>query len=246
LDDLVEKYDELEKQRASGAIRDEEYKDKLWLLDKRLLGDPKDISTDGLTEFLEKVVTNIFRSLLPKFAVAFAIIAILYMVFFYYPKPPGISLDVVGSNFIPALSDEKEGIYRGLELLKMHSPERYTYVDTYVDTVEVGMPFGLGILGGKEIGYYEFGAGKTIRIVRGFLCPAHCSEEDWNGQDLLMAEIILHEACHSMQYHTTGDISEAPCYEMMSDLGIEVGPKLWENFEEIRFVYEHPVDSFKY
>ncbi|MFQ5815200.1 MAG: hypothetical protein ACE5G7_01735 [Candidatus Hydrothermarchaeaceae archaeon] len=242
MDELEEEYRKLEKKRASGAISEDEYWEELRLLERRIDDFGHRGGKDVFVKSLRSAATKAVLFTLP-----IAILGLLsYLLFFHYPSPRGIGIDVTGAGVLPATRGEKEVVYRALELMKKHSPDEYALVDAYVDTIEVSGALGLGFLGGRISGYYTGASGKSIRMVRGFECPAHCVEDGWNGRDLLVAEIILHEACHSMQYHTGVDFNEPQCYGMQFEFAKKAGPMLWRDFDEEMFVYEHPAAGFTF
>ncbi len=172
-----------------------------------------------------------------------SIISVLYYSFFYYPIPHEMGISVAGGGALPATRSEKEAIYRGLQMLKEYSPDDFAFVNKYVETIEVSGPVGFSFFG-KVRGYYKGGPegfGKKIRIVRDYKCPAHCVEGEWNGNDLLIAEFIVHEACHSMQAHEGIDLNEPQCYEMQFEFARKIGPNIWNDFQEARFVWDYQV-----
>ena len=154
---------------------------------------------------------------------------LLYLFFFYYPPPSDIDIEVSGAGIFLATIKEKKAVYRGLELIRDYSTDDYEFVQTYVDTIEVAGPLGWDFFSGRVRGYYQKGPdgfNKKIRIVRIFDCPAHCSNEGFNGGDLLLAEFMIHEACHSMQF----------------DFARKTGPRLWKDFREEVFVYDYDLN----
>jgi len=196
---------------------------------------------DGKNEIFKKALASAgFRIAL--FAAPFIVFGILlYLLFFYYPAPEGIAIKLTGAGVLLPTSSEKDATYRGLKLLKEYSPEDYSFVDAYVDTIKLSGP-QISIFPGKVKGYYRKADGleKSIMIVRSFDCPAHCSEEGWKGSDLLMAGIIIHEACHAMQAQANASFSEPECYEMQFKFIKKVGPMLWDDFKEEIFIYKPP------
>jgi len=167
-------------------------------------------------------------------------VLILYFVFIYNPPPQGIDFRVHGAGVLPATAKEKESIYRGLFLIKENSLSDYEFVDRHVNTIDVSGPVGFSLLGSIRGSYQGGGEGfKNILIVRDFSCLIHCNESKWNGADMLTAEFIIHEACHSMQHHKNLSFSEPECYEMQFEFAREVGPKLWADFKEEYFVYDY-------
>lgn len=166
-------------------------------------------------------------------------IILLYFIFIYYPAPADMDIRVESSSFIPAPKTEKEAIYRALSLVKEESPVHYRFIESHVDTVEVAPPMGISIFGVIR-GYYRTDKEKTIRMVHGLQCLAYCEEEGWTGLDLLTAEFILHEACHSMQHHTGSPFDEGQCYSMQFELARAVGPGIWVGFQEEYFVWDMP------
>jgi hypothetical protein len=228
--------EELEKKLSLKKISEDEYWDSIQALRQRQEGfDSKELRQDSYN-FLSGTVTRAVIIIIPLIVGSI----LLYFMFLYYPVPDQIEIKVRGTGVIPATSSEKESIYRGLELLREYSTEDYLFVNQYVNTIEVAGSGGFSLFG-RVRGFYgpgEDGFGKNIKIVRIFDCPIHCSEGSWNGGDLLTAEFILHEACHSMQYHRNISFSEPQCYEMQFDFVRRVGPSLWSDFREEYFIYE--------
>jgi hypothetical protein len=228
--------EELKRRLASGEIKEDEYWEELRLLERT-----DDSGYHQKRGVFNKALTYRAQRTVLYSGLIIGIWLLVYLLFFYYPVPEGISISVKGAGIMPAASEEKEAIYRGFNLIKERSPEDYRFVDAYVDKVEVAGPPGLSLFG-RIRGYYSEGPegfGRNIRIVRGFECPAHCSEDGWNGRDFLIAEFIIHEACHSMQYHTGAEFSEQQCYDMQFRFAENVGPMLWEDFKRDMFIYEH-------
>jgi hypothetical protein len=226
----------LEEKLARGEITSDEYWDALQRLKSKEQGFDYDLEKD-LFRSVSRTVIKIAIYTLPIIVVA----TIFYILFFYYSAPKDISIDVSGTGILPASKREKAEIYLALELLRQHSKGDYAFVDEYVDEIEVSGPQGLNFFG-KIRGVYRSGpegVEKRIRIVRDFSCPAHCTEEGYSGADLLTAEFIVHEACHSMQHHSNSSFSEQECYEMQFDFAERVGPKLWEDFKKEAFIYDY-------
>ena len=140
---------------------------------------------------------------------------------------------------VPAPRGEKATIYRALLLIKEESPAHYRFVENYVDAIEVAPPMGISVFGTIR-GYYRTDLGKRIRMVHGLECPAYCEGDGWTGLDLLTAEFIVHEACHSMQHHTGRPFDEAQCYSLQFEFARMVGPGLWPGFREEYFVWDQP------
>jgi hypothetical protein len=223
----------LKRKLAKGDLTEDEFWEELKHLE-RSLEPPGDIDASEVAGSVGRGFLGIFMFFIP------AIIGIgaVYLVLIYYPAPPDMDIRVESSSFIPAPKSEKEAIYRALRLMKDESPAHYRFVDSYVDTVEVAPPMGFSVFGVIK-GYYRTDLGKSIRMVHGLECPAYCEGEGWTGLDLLAAEFIIHEACHSMQHHTGRPFSEDECYAMQFEFAKKVGPNLWSGFNEDYFVWDH-------
>ncbi len=233
---MEDRYKELAKKRASGLISDDEYWRELFILDRQADATTYPSRGDKLQKALRDAVAKLLLAVLPIAAIAF----IAYILLFYYPAPSGVNIEVAGPGIIPASRGEKEAVFRAMGIVKTHSPDDYAMLVAYVERIEVATPTSFAILGRNVGSYAPDWGGKTIRLTRGFECPAHCVEDVWTGRDLFLASILIHEACHSMQYHTGADFSEQQCYEMQFEFARKIGPKLWSDFKEEFFVYEHP------
>jgi hypothetical protein len=233
--DFTDEKENLEKKLSRGEITSDEYWEALHQHEKKSEGLNYELEKD-LFGSLSRTGIKITIYTLPVIVVA----TILYILFFYYPAPKDISIVATGTGILPASAREKAEIYRALELLRQYSKEDYDFVDEYVDQIEVSGPQGLSFFG-KIRGVYRRGPegfGKSVRIVRDFSCPAHCTEEGYTGADLLTAEFIVHEACHSMQHHSNSNFSEPECYEMQFEFAEKVGSMLWEDFRRDAFIYD--------
>jgi hypothetical protein len=232
--ELEKEQESLKNRLREGEISKEEYWEGINSLERLV---------EGYEYQKKEFLTGVGRSVIKTFLFLLPILTaglILYFLFFHYPIPSEINIKVSGGGILPATSTEKAEIYKGLELIKEYSSEDYIFIDTYVDRVEVSGPAGISFFG-KIRGYYRGGSegfGKTIRIVRDFKCPAHCNPGDWSGSNLLIAEFIIHEACHSMQYHTSQPYSEAECYRMQFEFAEKVGPILWRDFQSEFFIFD--------
>ncbi len=236
-------YNRLKQRLESGEISKEEFWDSLATLELSFK-DPGSADIEILKK--HEFFTTLGRMAYHTLPIVI-FLGILYFAFFYYSQPRELTIEVKGIGIIPATSKEKAAIYRGLELILQKSPQDYEFVSAYVDTVEVSGPLFSIIPGSRVGGYYRGGSegfGKTIRVVRGFSCPAHCEDGGWNGRDLVVAEFIIHEACHSMQYHKKISYSEDQCYNMQFDFAERVGPSLWQDFNREFFIYENPENRF--
>jgi hypothetical protein len=227
--------EDLELKLARGQISKDDYWEEIRILERGY----QDFESEraGLYKTLSEKGISVLFFLLPLMAALF----LLYLIFFYYPTPGEIDIQVSGTEIIPATSGEKKAIYRGLELLRQYSPADYNFVLEHVDKVEVAGPYGFSLFG-KIRGYYRGGPegfGRTVRIVRIFDCPVHCDEDDWHGGDLLIAGFIVHEACHSMQHQNSLELSEKQCYEMQFDFADKVGPHIWPDFNREVFIYDY-------
>ncbi len=240
-EELADRYEELNRKRALGIITDKEYWEELMILDRSTDASGRGLGVEEFMGVIKGAAAKVLLALLP-----FALMVFLaYMLLFYYPAPKGVDIAVAGPGVIPASRQEKEAVYRALELVKTQSPDEYAMITAYVERIEVAGPTSLGLFGGQNVGSYTPAwGGKTIRLTRGFDCPAHCTDEGWIGQDLFLASILVHESCHSMQYHTKVEFSEPPCYGRQFEFVKKVGPKLWSDFKEESFVYEHPAAGF--
>ncbi len=236
MDELEKHYKELARKRASGLISDDEYWRELFILDRQAEACERRLGGERLQKVLTGAITKLILAFLPIAVVAF----LAYMLLFYYPAPADVSINVADPGIIPASRGEKEAVYRALELVKTHSPGDYALLVAYVERIEVATPTSFAIFGRNVGSYASAWGGKTIRLTRGFECPANCVEDVWTGRDLFLASILIHEGCHSMQYHTGADFSEPQCYEMQFEFAKKVGPNLWSDFEEEGFAYEHP------
>lgn len=236
-EELADRYEELNRKCALGIITDVEYWEELRILDCSTDALGRGLGVEEFRGFIKGVALQALFVILPVALFAF----LAYILLFYYPTPEGVNIAVAGPGIIPASRPEKEAVYRALELAETQSPDDYALIDAYVERIEVAGPTSLGLFGGRNVGSYTPSwGGKIIRLMRGFDCPAHCTSDGWTGRDLFLASILVHEACHSMQYHTGIVFAEPQCYEMQFEFMKEVGPKLWSDFSESQFVYEHP------
>jgi hypothetical protein len=229
------KIKDLEKKLSAGDISKDEYWEELHNLERQA----RDFNHQSEKNFIMEIFSRGIKIILLIIPFLLAVL-LAYFAFFHYQTPEDISIKVGGTPIQPATSKEKAQIYRALSLLKEYSPEYYAFVNEFVDRIEVSGPAGFSFKG-KIRGYYGGGEGsfeRKIRIVRDFNCPAHCKVEGWKGGDLLTAEFIVHEACHSMQNHNGLKFSEPQCYEMQFKFAEEVGPQLWNDFNKDVFIYD--------
>ncbi len=236
-DELDEQYKEIAKKRALGLISDDDYWRELSILDRKIDAVARLRTGEGFLKPLTGSLTKVLLALLP----IAVIMLIAYRLLFYYPAPEGVDIAVKGTWLLPASRGEKDAVYRAIVLVKTHSPEDYALLANYVERIDVAVSFGLF----GNAGSYAPAWGKTIRLTRGFECPAHCAGA-WTGRDLFLASILIHEACHSMQYQTGSGFSESQCYEIQFDFARKTGPKLWSDFNDESFIYEHPSAGFNF
>jgi len=91
--------------------------------------------------------------------------------------------------------EDIEEVEKAFELIERYSPQDYEMVINYVDVIEL-IPISF-----EMHQSYIFSSQKRMRLVVGAkYCYMYCDEPF--GYDLTWASVIVHEACHSMRYHT--------------------------------------------
>ena len=123
-------------------------------------------------------------------------------------------------------------VEEAFELIERYSPQDYEMVINYVDVIEL-IPISF-----EMHQSHIFSSQKRMRLVVGAeYCYMYCDEPF--GFDLTWASVIVHEACHSMRYHTGEESAlkygegleysmeeEEACGGMQDDFIERVAPKL--------------------
>lgn len=169
--------------------------------------------------------------ILPLFLLLTILLSIISYYFLFYFKPTS-DFEVSSSTIIyPLFSWKKESVYRSLDLIEESSPEDYAIVSKYVERIEVAPPIGY-FWGRYDIREYKV---STIFIRYGYPKLDPSLGGRYSDEDLIRATVIIHEACHSRQYHEGLGFSEQECYDMHYEFIKNAGPIIWQDFDLEKF-----------
>jgi len=152
-----------------------------------------------------------------------------YYALFYFEEPGNIQVEPA-ALYYPVFKWDKAEIYTALDMIETTSPEDFSMIEANVKKILVYPSYG-----------YKYGRfdpddyrGNAIYIMNAFPCPTDC-DGPFTGEDLIRAAVIIHEACHAMQYNTGQGISEGQCRQMGYDFIASTGPILLPGYNESKY-----------
>jgi hypothetical protein len=155
-----------------------------------------------------------------------------YYMLFYFEEPGHVHIESA-AIYYPVFKWDKDDVYTALHIIQKTSPRQYYLVDTYVDRIIIYPAYGYkyGKFSPKD-DYRE----KSIYVMKSFPCPTDCDGQ-YTGEDLIRAAVIIHEACHAMQYNTGKEISEGECRKIGYDFVTTIGPFLLPGYNQSKYEF---------